>query len=187
MHVPADVDDPSIRAFPVMGLAHNLALMKLHACMLFAVNPCRHVLFVGLLWLCCDFIYTWDTCITNKHTPFRAGTPLSQSLRSLRKGCLVIADSILSIRFGNFFLSFIKFFTLSALLVGRGPVQPQNGGYGNAILRFPLDLSDVEDYFIPANGVYLDNVRSFGHLFKETLTLIIIIIITIIITRLFQP
>lgn len=43
-------------------------------------------------------------------------------------------------------------------------MQPQNGGYGNAILRFPLDLSDVEDYFIPANGVYLDNVRSFDHL-----------------------
>ncbi|KAK9907714.1 hypothetical protein WJX75_008634 [Coccomyxa subellipsoidea] len=44
------------------------------------------------------------------------------------------------------------------VVTGRGPVQPQNGGYGNAILRFPLDLSDVEDYFIPANGVYLDNV-----------------------------
>jgi len=39
-------------------------------------------------------------------------------------------------------------------------VQPQNGGYGNGILRFPLDLSDVEDYFIPANGVYLDNVSA---------------------------
>lgn len=39
-------------------------------------------------------------------------------------------------------------------------MQPQNGGYGNGILRFPLDLADVEDYFIPANGVYLDNVRS---------------------------
>ena len=42
---------------------------------------------------------------------------------------------------------------------GRGPVQPEKGAYGNAILRFPLDLSDVEDFFIPANGVYLDNVR----------------------------
>ena len=50
-------------------------------------------------------------------------------------------------------------------------MQPQNGGYGNAILRFPLDLSDVEDYFIPANGVYLDNVRSFDHLSEGTLTL----------------
>ena len=41
---------------------------------------------------------------------------------------------------------------------GRGPVQPEKGAYGNAILRFPLDLKDVEDFFIPANGVYLDNV-----------------------------
>ena len=32
------------------------------------------------------------------------------------------------------------------------------GGYGNGVLKFPLDLSTVEDYFIPANGVYLDNV-----------------------------
>ncbi|BDA47795.1 hypothetical protein COCOBI_11-0520 [Coccomyxa sp. Obi] len=44
------------------------------------------------------------------------------------------------------------------VVTGRGPVQPEKGAYGNAILRFPLDLSDVEDYFIPANGVYLDNV-----------------------------
>ncbi|EIE18213.1 hypothetical protein COCSUDRAFT_68343 [Coccomyxa subellipsoidea C-169] len=44
------------------------------------------------------------------------------------------------------------------VVTGRGPVQPENGGYGNAILRFPLDLSDVEDFFIPANGLYLDNV-----------------------------
>lgn len=41
---------------------------------------------------------------------------------------------------------------------GRGPVDPGNGGIGNAILRFPLDLSAVEDYFIPSNGVFLDNV-----------------------------
>ncbi len=41
---------------------------------------------------------------------------------------------------------------------GRGPVDPSKGGYGNGILKFPLDLSKVEDYFIPANGVFLDNV-----------------------------
>lgn len=37
-------------------------------------------------------------------------------------------------------------------------MDPAKGGYGNGVLRFPLDLSTVEDYFIPANGVYLDNV-----------------------------
>ena len=39
-------------------------------------------------------------------------------------------------------------------------MDPPNQGYGNAILRFPLDLSAAEDYFIPANGVFLDNVIS---------------------------
>jgi len=43
---------------------------------------------------------------------------------------------------------------------GRGPVEPSKMGYGNGILKLPLDLSKVEDYFIPANGVYLDNVSS---------------------------
>jgi hypothetical protein len=47
-----------------------------------------------------------------------------------------------------------------AARAGRGPVDPANGGIGNAILRFPLDLSAVEDYFIPANGLFLDNVRA---------------------------
>ena len=47
---------------------------------------------------------------------------------------------------------------LSCYAPGRGPVQPEKGAYGNAIMRFPLDLKDVEDFFIPANGVYLDNV-----------------------------
>ena len=37
-------------------------------------------------------------------------------------------------------------------------MDPAKGGYGNGVLKFPLDLSTVEDYFIPANGVYLDNV-----------------------------
>ena len=45
-----------------------------------------------------------------------------------------------------------------ASAAGRGPVDPAEGGYGNGVLKFPLDLSAVEDYFIPANGVYLDNV-----------------------------
>ncbi len=39
-------------------------------------------------------------------------------------------------------------------------MDPSKGGYGNGILKFPLDLSKVEDYFIPANGVFLDNVSS---------------------------
>eukprot|EP00884_Botryococcus_braunii_P022459 jgi/Botrbrau1/8898/Bobra.0148s0015.1 len=43
-------------------------------------------------------------------------------------------------------------------VTGRGPVDPINGAFGNAILRFPLDLSTVQDYFIPSNAVYLDNV-----------------------------
>ena len=47
-----------------------------------------------------------------------------------------------------------------AARAGRGPVDPPNGGIGNAILRFPLDLSAVEDYFIPSNGLFLDNVRA---------------------------
>ena len=47
-----------------------------------------------------------------------------------------------------------------ASAAGRGPVDPAKGGYGNGVLKFPLDLSTVEDYFIPANGVYLDNVSS---------------------------
>jgi hypothetical protein len=38
-------------------------------------------------------------------------------------------------------------------------VDPAEGGYGNGVLKFPLDLSKVEDFFIPANGVFLDNVR----------------------------
>lgn len=38
-------------------------------------------------------------------------------------------------------------------------MDPPNQGFGNGILRFPLDLSKVEDFFIPANGVFLDNVR----------------------------
>ena len=37
-------------------------------------------------------------------------------------------------------------------------MDPPKQGYGNGILKFPLDLSKVEDYFIPANGVFLDNV-----------------------------
>ena len=37
-------------------------------------------------------------------------------------------------------------------------MNPPKQGYGNGILKFPLDLSKVEDYFIPANGVFLDNV-----------------------------
>ena len=41
---------------------------------------------------------------------------------------------------------------------GRGPVNPPKQGYGNGILKLPLDLSKVEDYFIPANGVFLDDV-----------------------------
>ena len=47
---------------------------------------------------------------------------------------------------------------------GRGPVEPSKMGYGNGILKLPLDLSKVEDYFIPANGVYLDNVSSQAYL-----------------------
>ncbi|KAK9845947.1 hypothetical protein WJX81_006724 [Elliptochloris bilobata] len=43
------------------------------------------------------------------------------------------------------------------VVTGRGPVDVANQGFGNAILRFPLDLSAVEDYFTPANGVFLDN------------------------------
>ena len=38
-------------------------------------------------------------------------------------------------------------------------MDPAEQGYGNGILKLPLDLSRVEDYFIPANGVFLDNVR----------------------------
>lgn len=38
-------------------------------------------------------------------------------------------------------------------------MNPAEMGYGNGILKFPLDLSKVEDFFIPANGVFLDNVR----------------------------
>ena len=47
----------------------------------------------------------------------------------------------------------------TSFAVGRGPVNPAEQGYGNGILKLPLDLSKVEDYFIPANGVFLDNVR----------------------------
>lgn len=43
---------------------------------------------------------------------------------------------------------------------GRGPVDPTRMGYGNGILKFPLDLASVEDCFIPANGVFLDNVSA---------------------------
>ncbi len=37
-------------------------------------------------------------------------------------------------------------------------MDPAKGAYGNAMLKIPLDLSKVEDFFIPSNGVFLDNV-----------------------------
>lgn len=58
----------------------------------------------------------------------------------------------------RFFIASPQSVNICGNATGRGPVQPEKGAYGNAILRFPLDLKDVEDYFIPANGVYLDNV-----------------------------